>query len=548
MIDHSEHRYEFLKKSASCCRQALTGNLVPLKALQTEIMEAGKSIQDVKRNVSVQGAYISEHVDEKFQEIFEALKKRKEELLSESTRIIQEKMETLDLQEKELQAAVGQIERVIRYAEKTLELVTNEEMVTQYQLLLTRADKEVKKQKGLSLIPSEVPNLAVSVNCIEEVVQACQTNAKVYLFPIQSSDIHTTDIGVTTTHYIIDHSDESNCEPVAVNACLKSLVDGSSIPVKVTLTGKGLFEVTYTPKIRGRHELTVKIGERMINGSPFLVFVKIPPSQLGEPVMVIQNLRHPYSVAFDTEQHLLVTESGGQAVKVFKKDGPSMEMKEFAKHKIESPTGLALDTDGNIYIANVSSHTVSKYNREGQCIKVVGREGSRSGEFSHPSGLAVIDQKLYICDRNNSRIQVFSCDLEFLQSFGSHGTQNGELHWPYEVVEGEGGLVYVTDCDNDRVQTFDREGHFVHAFNTRGGGRSSLKRPVGACLGRDHLLYVTEYTHHCVSVFHPDGEYIGSFGNYGCKKGDFCYPVGITIDLDGFVYVCDQGNNRIQVF
>ncbi len=546
VIEHSQHRYDFVKKSASRCRETLAESLAPLKSLQSEIAEVGKDSEAVRRNVAAQEAYAMEHIEQKFEEIFQALQDRKEELLRETAKLVKEKTEALVLQGKGLRLAAEGVARVVKYVEKNLELVADEELVVQYHQLLLRVGAETKRHEELSLLPLETANLAASVSCADDVIQACKTKAKVYVFPIQESEVHTAEVGIATTHYIIDHSYTGHEQPERMEACLKSLVDGSTSPARVKQTGKGLFEVSYTPRVRGRHELTVDIEGRTVAGSPFLVFVKIPPSSLREPVAVIEGLRHPYSVAFDANHHVLVTESDGQKVRVLQRN--RLAMTDFAEHKMENPTGLALDRDGNIYIANVFSHTVSKYDVNGKCMKFVGREGNQSGEFSHPSGLAVVGEKVFVCDRNNSRIQVFTRDLEFLCSFGCHGNQDGQLHWPYDVVEGSGGQLYVTDCDNHRIQVFDDEGQFVHAFGSRGCGQNNLKRPVGICLGQDELLYVTEYTRHCVSVFHPGGEYVGSFGTYGRKKGNFCYPVGIAIDSDGFVFVCDQGNNRIQVF
>lgn len=546
VIEHTEHRYEFVRKSASRCRGALEEGLKPLKALQGEITGASKDVEEAKRNVLAQKAYAVEHIERKFGEIFQALRDRKEELLREAKKAVERKTEVLNSQRKALTSAAEGVAWVVEYVVKTLELVTDEELVVQHHQLLGCIGGKAEKYRELSLVPSETANLAVNISCTDEIVQACQTKARVYLFPAQTSEVHMAEVGKATTQYIIDHSYTSHEHLGQVDAHLKSLVDGSTIPATVEKTGKGLFEVTYTPQVRGRHELIVEIDGRTAAASPYLVFVKIPPSQLGEPVAVMEGLKHPYSVAFDTEQHVLVTESGGQRVKVFQRE--KFKMMDFAEHQMENPTGLALDTEDNIYIANVSTHTVSKYDHNGRCVKVVGREGSQIGEFDHPSGLAVVGERVYVCDRNNSRIQVFTRDLEFLSSFGSHGNQEGQLHWPYDIVEGYGGNLYITDCDNHRIQVFDGEGCFVHAFGSRGEGKSDLKRPVGACLGQDQLLYITEYTHHCVSVFQPDGQYVGSFGTYGRKNGDFCYPVGIAMDLDGFVFVCDQGNNRIQVF
>ena len=79
-------------------------------------------------------------------------------------------------------------------------------------------------------------------------------------------------------------------EQQVVEAELKSVVNDSVTRTKVTSKGRGVYEVTYTPEVRGRHTLIVKVNGTQIAGSPFQVFAKIHPTQLGEPVRVVEGV------------------------------------------------------------------------------------------------------------------------------------------------------------------------------------------------------------------------------------------------------------------
>lgn len=547
VIDHAQHKYEFIKKSVSQCRQSLQDSLTPLGKLVGDISEATKRIQVVKSDVSSQGGYIREHVEQSFDEMIEILQQRKQQLLDQTTGLVQSKLDTLAAQEKGLGVVAAELQNLADFVHRNLDTVTDEDLLSIHQQLLSRVAEKLEESEKTSLTPTEVANLAVSISCSEEIASVCQNRARVYLFPVKDrTQVHMAELGQVTTNYIIDSSDQSPKKMEDAQAKLTSLVDSSTIPAKVSQAGKGLYEVTYCPQVRGRHELSIEVNGNRVSYSPFLVFVKIPPSLLGEPLQVIEGLRHPYAAAFNSEQELLVTESGGQRIRAVKNSEKEPEVRDFAE--ISNPTGLALDRDDTTYVVNVSNHSVSKHSRDGRRLEVAGREGSQQGEFSHPSGIAVIGNEVYVCDRNNSRIQVFDKHLSYIRSFGCHGNNTGELHWPYDLTPGLDGHIYVTDCDNHRVQIFDPEGHFVHAFGSRGAEKGCLKRPMGICLGTDQLLYVTEYGNHRISVFKTTGEFVHCFCTYGNKKGELCYPVGVAIDRDGFVYICDQGNNRIQVF
>lgn len=549
LIDHARHTYEFVKKSASQCKTALEQSLVPLKRLHADVTEAVKGIETSKSSICGQGAYVAERVDKCFEQLFEILRKRKQELLDEAEKQVQQKLQGLGTQEKNLQTVAAKVQRLVKFVERNLEIVSDEELLSANQQLLSQVEEERKRHEKLELKPVELANLAVSISCAEKISNVCRQNAKVYLFPGQREDeVFMAEIHKETTQYVIDHSDPNHTLTRPVQAKLRSLVDGSTVKTDVAKTGKGLYEVTYCPRVRGRHELTVEIDGHPIPGTPFPTFVKIPPSQLGEPVMVIEGLRHPFAAIFDACQQLLVSESGGHKVRVFKREGRKMEARDFAEHGLSNPSGLAVDKDGNVYIASSSSHSLSKHSSNGKCLKVVGREGSQPGELNHPCGVAVIEEQVYTCDRNNSRIQVFNKNLNFIRSFGTHGNTQGQLHWPYDLVKDRQGNIYITDCDNHRIQVSEPTGHFQRSFGTRGSDKGKLKRPMGICLGADDLLYITEYDNHRVSVFQRSGEYVASFCRYGTKRGELCYPVGVTVDRDGFVHVCDEGNNRIQVF
>ena len=81
---------------------------------------------------------------------------------------------------------------------------------------------------------------------------------------------------------------------------LNSLVDESLVRIKGTQKKEGVYEMVYTPRIRGRHKLAVTVNGEQVAGSPFTVCVKIPPTQLGTPVRVISGLKEPHCVAFNS--------------------------------------------------------------------------------------------------------------------------------------------------------------------------------------------------------------------------------------------------------
>ena len=91
------------------------------------------------------------------------------------------------------------------------------------------------------------------------------------------------------------------------------------------------------------------------------------------------------------------------------------------------PKGIAVDDTDNIYVS--SEHKLQKFTSSGELIKCIGRWGSKEGEFNDPRGVAIHSNQVYVCDRDNHRIQVFDLDLNFIRSIGSRGSGRGELHF-----------------------------------------------------------------------------------------------------------------------
>ena len=554
VIEHAQHHYEFVSKSVETTRKTLTSNLLPLKQILSNFTESAKLITEAKDDVTNQGVFVAHHVHEKFTAMIELLKKRELEILRKTEAVVKKKLSRLNQQEKEIHRAMMATMTVMDYVSRHLDVISDEELLIIQHQLYSRIEDAIQAYKGLKLVPADIANLAVKIDCEDVLVKVCQEKAQVYLFPHHPpSHVHVAEMNKKTVQLVMDTRAARHTANTSITAQLVSEVDGSTVNAHIFMAGKGLFELTYTPLIRGQHNLHIAVDGEPITNSPFPVFVTIPPNQLGpQPIQVISGLKHPYGALFNDDQNLLVTESNGTQVCLLLRDPEgqiSSKFTQFAEMGSTNPSGIASDDEGCVYVTSASGHSLIKYSKDGTVLASRDAQGSKLGELMHPCGVCVIDNEVFVCDRNNCRIHVFSKELHPLRTFGSQGRNCGQLHWPYDLVQDHEGRIYVTDCDNHRVQVFDKSGRFLHTFGSRGSEESKLKRPMGISLSGDGKhIFISEYDNHRVSVYKTDGMYVAAFGHYGTKKSEFCYPVGLAFDSNGFLYVCDQGNNRIQVF
>ena len=547
IYDHSDHKHEFVKKSAPQCMEKLMESLTPLWKIQVDIRAATNEVEAVEKEVSDQHIAVSKTIDRSFEQLFEILKQRKQQLLKKAHEMTQEKLGALTVQKKDFQMALVESQSLSEFVERSLENATDEELMSMHQQVLTRVQEGCRKYEQVDLEPATVPNIAVEVpidgiptmigkvyHSVTDPTKCTADGPGVYRAEINKQanvTIHTR------------FTDGTYCRgKQRVEAGLKSHVDSSVIQATVVEKGRGVYEATYTPKIRGRHTLSIKVNGKEIGGSPFQVFVKIHPTQLGKPVRAISGVKSPFAITFNSKEELVVTVYGGKKVSVIDKYGN--RLRTIQCDKLVNPSGVSLDKDGNIYVTDSNGDTLFKFNKEGECVQVLQKRGSQPGEFKWPITIRVINDKLFVCDRDNHRIQVLDTNLTFIHSFGQKGTGNGQFDWPQGVIHDKAGNLYVTDYNNHRVQVFSWEGQFLSTFCEKGTALKRLNHPVGICFDVCcDFVFVSEWAVGCVSVYKPSGEFVTSFG-------ELKVPACIAFDEDGFVYVCEyhSGASKITVF
>ena len=152
----------------------------------------------------------------------------------------------------------------------------------------------------------------------------------------------------------------------------------------------------------------------------------------------------------------------------------------------------------------------------------------------------------------------------FAETIGSFGITTGSFDRPVDVARDERGNYYVLDAGNNRVQKFDSFGNFIASWGSRGTREGQFDRPSAIAVGRrdpsnlaTEVLYLVDTGNNRIRYTHTDGfgtadirDSDGKVGrSLGTAKGDFKSPRDIAIDPDREkIYVLDSGNERVQRF
>jgi len=204
--------------------------------------------------------------------------------------------------------------------------------------------------------------------------------------------------------------------------------------------------------------------------------------------------------------------------------------------------GLSVDDEGNVYVTDSGNARVQKFTSDGQFLNTWGVSGTDNGEFKKPTGIATYENNVYVVDSEQSRIQVFDSTGKFLQSWGKFGSDQGEFFYPQGISISNDGVVYVADTKNHRIQQFTTDGEFLSSFGIFGPGDGKLRTPVDVALGENYV-YVSDPGNSKIEKYTYEGISVGSFDyNFG---GSHVQPYGLTVDTDGNIYFTDMYKHRI---
>jgi YD repeat-containing protein len=321
--------------------------------------------------------------------------------------------------------------------------------------------------------------------------------------------------------------------------------------------------------------------------------------QFGQEGVEERRLRGPAGLAVASNGDVYVVDDAGseRADQVYEFNEEGTFIRKFAEHEtsttcetetggVKNPHGVAVASNGNVYVTNTGGNCVEEFGEKGEYIRLFGEEGYGKGQFKEPTGiLTIADGDVYIADTGNNRVQVFNEKGRYIGQFGSYGSGNGQFIHPTGLAVASSGDVYVADTVNNRVERWGgpssglnlihttvydhltgkvletrspaagegkEEGSSGYAFKTvfgsLGTGQRQFNGPRGVAVAPNGSVYVTDYGNDRVQEFSASGEYLMQFGSLGTGNGQFKEPRGIAVTSNGKVYVADSGNSRVQEF
>lgn len=217
--------------------------------------------------------------------------------------------------------------------------------------------------------------------------------------------------------------------------------------------------------------------------------------------------------------------------------------------EFRNPTGVAIDSEGKIYVLDYIRQNIQKFSANGDYIRTIGSSGDGDGQFLAPRGIFIdSENNIYVADSSRSDVQKFDSNGDFVFEFGSYGTENGQFLEPRGIVVSSSGDIYVLDSGRQDIQVFTEEGVFDFKFGSYGTEEGEFLYPFGMAIDSSGNVYVIDDNRYDVQKFDSNGDFLLQFGEEGEENGQFDNPVGIATDSRNNIYVLDSSGYNVQKF
>ena len=230
------------------------------------------------------------------------------------------------------------------------------------------------------------------------------------------------------------------------------------------------------------------------------------------------------------------------------------------------PHGLHVDRDGNIWVtdgqgADGKGHQIFKFSPQGKVLMTLGKAGVAGDgpdTFNKPSAVNIAPNgDIFVADGHgpgsNARIVKFDKTGKFIKTWGKLGAAPGEFDVPHCLVFDSKGRIFVCDRNNNRIQIFDQDGNYIAEWK-------QFSRPSGIFIDKRGIVYVADSESESVSKNHygwKRGIRVGNISD-GSVFAFIPDPVevstgtssaeGVAADSHGVIYGAEVGQKDLKKY
>lgn len=254
------------------------------------------------------------------------------------------------------------------------------------------------------------------------------------------------------------------------------------------------------------------------------------------------------SVACDprTDRVFVVQYSAKYPVLVFNRAGRFLT--SWGAGQFTMPHGCRIcPRTGELWMTDDGDSRVLHFSQTGALLATYGvknKPGNDRSHFNRPADVAFApDGSVFVADGyGNARVVHLDAHGRFLNAWGTHGTGKGQFHLVHSVAVDNSRIVYVADRENARIQLFTSQGKWLMQW-------SQVGHPFGLAWTPEQNLVVCDGAEDTVSVYDRAGRRLSRFGGTGSAPGNFRRAHLCEVDqTNGALYVAEVKGRRVQKF
>jgi len=177
---------------------------------------------------------------------------------------------------------------------------------------------------------------------------------------------------------------------------------------------------------------------------------------------------HVPSISIDKQDNVWIFTRAEPPVQVYSPEGKLI--RTWGQGTVGIAHGLRFDNEGNVWIGDAGNHTVRKCTPEGKVLLTLGTPGERGLDDHHlnmPTDIAISPQgEIFVSDGyGNSRVVHFDKTGKFVKAWGALGISPRQFSCVHSIVLDSKGRLYVADRNNVRIQVYSQEGELLDSWN-----------------------------------------------------------------------------------